>query len=154
MSDKSDGVVSEKMIGQAFEENFMNCREYFKVENLKMRIDNEVTVVVGDFFVGEKQSKETQQAQGVIEAISNVFERLGMKFEVVDYSEHTLGQGKDADAMAYFGICAFKPFTWCDITHHYGYCRSPVTLGYSTGVVSANFCHRFFKPSYIEVVLT
>jgi 2-isopropylmalate synthase len=45
-----------------------------------------------------------QKAQGIIEGVSNIFERLGVSFEVVDYSEHTLSYGRDADAVAYFGV--------------------------------------------------
>jgi len=104
MSDKADGVVSEKMIGEAFEKSFINRVEHFKVENLQMSIDNEETVVEGDFFVGEKQSREVHKAQGIIEAIGATFEHLGVLFEVVDYAEHTLSYGKDADAVAYFGV--------------------------------------------------
>ena len=104
MSDKSDGVVSEEMIGKAFEKNFINCAEHFRVENLQMSIDNEETVVEGDFYVADKMSREVAKGQGIIEAISTVFEHLGVEFEVVDYSEHTLSYGKDADAVAYFGV--------------------------------------------------
>ena len=104
MSDKSDGVVSEKMIGEAFEENFVNRNEYFSVQNLKMSIDNDQTVVEGEFVIDKKQSQEQERGQGIIEAVSSVFERLGVEFEVVDYAEHTLSYGKDADAVAYFGV--------------------------------------------------
>jgi 2-isopropylmalate synthase len=104
MSDKAEGVVSESMIKDAFEKNFINRTEHFSVENLQMNIDNEETVVEGNFFVGEKQSREVQKAQGIIEAVSSIFERLGVVFEVVDYTEHTLSHGKDAAAIAYFGV--------------------------------------------------
>ena len=104
MSDKAEGVVSEEMIGKAFESKFINRQEHFKVENLAMNIDNEVTVVEGDFFVSEKQSREVEKAQGIIEAVSSIFERLGVLFEVVDYCEHTLSHGKGAEAVAYFGV--------------------------------------------------
>ena len=104
ISDKHDGVVSESMIGESFTQYFMNRNEYYRVENLQMSIDHEETVVEGDFFIGDNQSREQCQAQGIIEAVSAVFERLGVQFEVVDYSEHTLSYGKDADAIAYFGV--------------------------------------------------
>jgi 2-isopropylmalate synthase len=104
MSDKSDGVVSEKMIGEAFEKAFINHDAYYRVENLEMSIDHEETTVEGNFFIGEMQHKERATAQGIIEAVGTVFERLGVVFEVVDYSEHTLSYGKDADAVAYFGV--------------------------------------------------
>jgi len=104
MSDKTDGVISESMIGNAFEENFINKTDYFKVENLQMSIDNEETVVEGDFFIDQQHSNEQEKGQGIIEAVSSIFESLGVIFEVVDYSEHTLSYGKDADAVAYFGV--------------------------------------------------
>jgi 2-isopropylmalate synthase len=104
MSDKAEGIVSEAMIGEAFEKHFMNCRDYFKVENLEMSIDKSATTIKGDFFVGTKQSREVEEAQGIIEAVSNVFERLGVDFKVLEYAEHTLSQGRDAKAVAYFGI--------------------------------------------------
>jgi len=49
-------------------------------------------------------SREVAKGQGIIEAVSTVFERLGVEFEVIDYTEHTLSYGKDADAVAYFGV--------------------------------------------------
>ncbi len=104
ISDKHDGVVSESMIGESFTNHFMNRNEYYRVENLQMSIDNEETVVEGDFFIGDNESREKFQAQGIIEAVGAIFERLGVQFEVVDYSEHTLSYGKDADAIAYFGV--------------------------------------------------
>ena len=104
ISDKSDGVVSEKMIGETFENYFINCNRKYKIENLEMSIDNRETTVNGDFIVNENMSHETKTAQGIIEAVSGIFEHLGVKFEVVDYSEHTLSYGKDADAVAYFGV--------------------------------------------------
>jgi len=104
MSDKADGVVSEAMIGEAFERNFLNSTAHFKVENLQMSIDNEQTVVEGDFFIEDNQFSMKQTGEGIIEAVSSIFESLGVVFEVVDYSEHTLSYGKGADAVAYFGV--------------------------------------------------
>jgi 2-isopropylmalate synthase len=104
ISDKHDGVVSETMIGKAFEEKVLNCKGYYRVENLEMKIDKEETTVKGTFFVGEKQSQEVATAHGIIEAVSLVFERLGVVFEVVDYVEHSLSRGKEAEAVAYFGV--------------------------------------------------
>ena len=104
ISEKQDGVVSETMIGNAFKEKVLNCKSYYRVENLEMKIDKEETTVEGTFFVGEKQSQEVATAHGIIEAISSVFERLGVAFEVVDYVEHSLSRGKEAEAVAYFGV--------------------------------------------------
>ncbi len=104
LSDSIGGVLSEEMVLELFEKHFMNQNRFFKIENLKITIEEEKTMVQGDFFVGDRDSIEEQKAQGAIEAVSTIFERLGVIFEVVDYSEHTLAEGKDAQAVAYFGV--------------------------------------------------
>ncbi|CAA6807384.1 MAG: 2-isopropylmalate synthase (EC, partial [uncultured Sulfurovum sp.] len=104
VSEKSDGVVSEEMISKSFEQYFMNCENYYKVENLQMHIDKEETSIEGTFYMGETCSIQKHSAKGIIEAVGVVFERLGVAFEVVDYSEHALSKGKDAATVAYFGV--------------------------------------------------
>jgi len=104
VSDKHDGVLSERMIGESFEKHFMNLRDFYRVESLEMKIDDEETVIEGMFFLGDDGSQEQAQAKGIIEAVGSVFERLGVAFEIVDYAEHTLSYGKSAEAVAYFGV--------------------------------------------------
>ncbi len=104
MSDSREGVVSERMIGEAFESHFMNLNQHYRIENLEMKIDHEETVIEGSFFIGEQVHQEIAKAQGIIEAVGSVFERLGVVFEVLDYAEHTLSYGKEAEAVAYFGV--------------------------------------------------
>jgi len=104
VSDKSDGIVSEAMIGQYFEAHFMNREEYYAVKNIDITLQNGETVVEGEFFVGDERSVCKQKAEGIIEAISLAFESLGVEFEVMDYHEHALSTGKDASAVAYFSI--------------------------------------------------
>ncbi len=104
ISDKHDGVVSERMIGEAFESHFMNREDYYRVEHLLMSIDPNTTQIEGDFILGDRLFHESATAQGIIEAVVGVFRRLGVDFEVVDYAEHTLGYGEEAEAVAYFGI--------------------------------------------------
>ena len=104
VSDKQDGVVSETMIGQKFEEVFMNTTQHYKVDNLKVQMDGDEVTVEGDFMVGEHNEHTVQKAQGIIEAVGIVFNRMGVAFDVVDYAEHTLGEGKEAQAIGYFGI--------------------------------------------------
>ena len=104
MSDKHDGVVSEKMIGEAFQENFVNREGVYKVENINISIDKDQAQVEGDFIIGEVRHNESQEAQGIIEAVSKVFHVLGVEFEVVEYSEHAITYGTDSEAIAYFGV--------------------------------------------------
>jgi 2-isopropylmalate synthase len=104
MSDKHDGVLSEKMIGETFQEKFINCDGFYKVENINITIDKDQAQVEGDFIIGDVRHQESQEAQGIIEAVSKVFKILGVNFEVVEYSEHALTYGTDSEAIAYFGV--------------------------------------------------
>jgi 2-isopropylmalate synthase len=104
VSDKHDGVVSEAMIGQKFEEVFMNTTQHYMVDNLTVHMEDDEVTVEGNFMAGEQKEHTVQKAQGIIEAVSIVFNRMGVCFDVVDYAEHTLGEGKEAQAIAYFGI--------------------------------------------------
>lgn len=104
VSEKFEGLVSEKMIGEEFEKHFMNREEHYAVRNIEMSIGKEETVVEGEFFVEGKWSFQKQKGTGIIDALSSVFESLGLVFEVVDYAEHALHKGKDAKAVAYFAV--------------------------------------------------
>ncbi|CAA6806657.1 MAG: 2-isopropylmalate synthase (EC [uncultured Sulfurovum sp.] len=104
VSDKFDGVVSEEMIGKNFEAYFMNKENYYAVKNIDISMQNDEAIVQGEFFWGEERQVCQQTAEGIIEAISLIFESLGLKFEIIDYYEHSLSRGKGAEAIAYFGI--------------------------------------------------
>ena len=104
VSDKYDGVLSEKMIGETFQEKFINRDGVYKVENINIVIDKDQARVEGDFIIGTVRHNESQEAQGIIEAVSKVFNILGVNFEVVEYSEHALTYGTDSEAIAYFGV--------------------------------------------------
>ena len=104
VSDKHDGVVSEKMIGKHFTQYFVNRKDVYRIEELHIEIDNEITTVKGEFIVGDSSIYKEQIGRGIIEVLSSIFESLGVKFEVVDYTEHALGYGKESEAVAYFGV--------------------------------------------------
>jgi 2-isopropylmalate synthase len=104
ISDRCDGVVSEQMIGDSFEQHFMNLTQHYRIDSLEIKIDNKETMIEGVFCIGEECQREHIKAKGIIEAVSSIFERLGVAFEVVDYAEHTLSYGKEAEAVAYFGV--------------------------------------------------
>ncbi|CAA6799483.1 MAG: 2-isopropylmalate synthase (EC [uncultured Sulfurovum sp.] len=104
VSDKFDGVVSEEMIGKHFEKHFMNRKEHYAVKNIDISIQKEETTIEGEFFLGTEQNVCKQKANGIIDAVSSVFESLGVDFKVVDYHEHSLSVGKDAGAVAYFAV--------------------------------------------------
>lgn len=65
--------------------------------------DKEVCVE-GDFIIDGERYHDRICSGGIIEAISEVFHQRGVRFLVLDYHEHALGEGADAKAVAYFAI--------------------------------------------------
>ena len=104
VSDKQDGVISEEMIGEYFAKHFVNRKDVYRVEELHIEIDNEITTVKGEFIVGDASTYKEERGEGIIEVVGSIFESLGVVFEVVDYAEHALGYGKESEAVAYFGV--------------------------------------------------
>ena len=104
VSDRHDGVVSEEMIGEHFRQHFVNRKDIYRVKDLHIEIDNEITAVKGEFIIGDESCYKEERGEGIIEVVSSIFESLGVKFEVVEYAEHALGYGKESEAVAYFGV--------------------------------------------------
>ncbi len=104
VSDKLEGVVSEAKIEEIFKATFVNQTKPYLIKDLEINIEGETTSIKGDFYMGEVKHKVSQKATGIIEAICRAFETLGVNFEVLEYSEHALNEGKSSKAVAYFGI--------------------------------------------------
>jgi len=103
-SDKIDGVMSERMIKEYFEKVFVNRQDKISVENLHIDISDRVVTLSGDFRVEDNHFFESITASGIIEAISEIYTKHGVEFEVVEYFEHAKTIGADSKAVAYFGV--------------------------------------------------
>ena len=104
VSDKVDGVLSEKQIGEIFEKKFVNREDFYKIKNIKITINSNKVAIEADFYLGDKMYHRKLVSGGIIEAVSKIFKDLGVDFEVKEYFEHALTIGSDANAVAYFGI--------------------------------------------------
>jgi len=103
-SEAVDGVMSERLIKEAFENAFVNCHDTIMIENLKIDIDDKKVSVEGDFTLGEKRYHDSVSATGIIDAISEILIKRGLQFEVLEYFEHAKEKGAHSKAVAYFGI--------------------------------------------------
>ncbi len=103
-SDKVDGVINEEKILEIFEKEFVNRDDYYCVDSLKINIENEKSTIEGEFCMGEKRHTMKLTSSGIINAVSTVFEELGVEFKVTEYYEHALTDGSDAKAIAYFEV--------------------------------------------------
>ena len=66
--------------------------------------NNGITAIV-TLDVDGKTSKETAEGNGRLDAVSNAIKnKLGCKYVIEHYSEHSLTHGSNSDAIAYVGI--------------------------------------------------
>ncbi len=104
VSETKGGVLSEREIKESFEHHFVNRCEAIMIEDIMIDIKEKEICVEGDFIMMGERYHDRVCSGGIIEAISEVFYQRGMKFKVLDYSEHALGEGADAKAVAYFAL--------------------------------------------------
>ncbi len=103
-SDKVDGVLSERDIFDIFSKTFINRDESISIKNIKIDIADREVSVEGNFLIDGVTSFAYVKANGIIEAISEIFHQFGEKFDVIEYEEHALSKGVDSKAVAYFGV--------------------------------------------------
>jgi len=103
-SDKVDGILSEEQIVSIFEKQFVNRDDFYCLRDFKISIDNQNSSVEGEFCMGDIKHYQSISAGGIIDAVSNGFKELGVAFKIVEYFEHALAHGSDAEAAAYFSV--------------------------------------------------
>ena len=106
ISDKVDGILSEQQISDAFQKQFVNRKDFYKISDIKITINDNGSNVEGNFCIGDKTKTKLVSAGGIIDAVSLGFKELGVEFKIVEYFEHALSTGSDAKAVAYFGIAS------------------------------------------------
>ena len=104
VSERKGGVVSEEEIYALFEEHFCNRTGPVALTPERIDLHEERACVRATVTVsGERRLREAEGG-GILEAVSRMLKDAGLEFTIVHYSEHALGEGSDAEAIAYIGI--------------------------------------------------
>ena len=124
ISDKAHKELSADEIVQIFHKEFVNLTEPLSVPHFEFSKKEQIFVEMQLVFKGEKKLIKGF-GNGRLDAVANALrENLGLKFEILDYSEHSLQEGSTSQAISYVQIeCAGK--------RHFG-------VGIDTDIITAS----------------
>lgn len=107
---EKQGEVAPEQIMDEFRSSYLEAKEPYHFKKAKFEeifdgTDSEVTKIVVEYeFKGEKKVFEAK-GNGPIDAVQNgLLDVTGHNFRVLDYSEHALRSGSNAQAAAYIHI--------------------------------------------------
>ena len=104
-AEDSESEVSTEQIRRIFEDTYQNVDGAMSVQSYQAaRADgsDELSAVL---VAGENQIRISGNGKGILDAfISGINSRLDDRIVIVDYSEHTLGDSEQAEAMAYLQL--------------------------------------------------
>lgn len=101
--------VKQDEIIERFEDEFLKTQKKYELKSCKINeSENEETgeketIIEFEISVDGEKKKVTGTGNGPIDAFKNGIKTIS-SFNVTDYSEHTLGEGSDAKAVAYIQI--------------------------------------------------
>lgn len=112
VSDKENKELSNEEIHQIFIQQYMDFSPKFKIENIKVNMEEEhealLTILQDDNKVHIKGN-----GSGSLDAISNALKKhFSVEYDLEVYEEHSMGKSSLALASAYIGICKGGRLYW------------------------------------------
>ena len=119
VTDSSGGEVSSEKLWDIFIDEYLPAidadRKWGRFELKKLRTESDMDGVVNIEVVLRDSDSEvslTGTGNGPISAFMNVLSKQGVQAEVLDYVEHTLSAGGDAQAAAYVELSVAGQTLW------------------------------------------
>ncbi|MBR7117779.1 MAG: 2-isopropylmalate synthase [Helicobacteraceae bacterium] len=105
ISDNLNKELSPKEICDIFQNDFVNLSSYLKVLDFAFRDSDESINVTLNVEYKNQSLKISSSGNGRLDSVANALrEILGFKFDIVDYSEHSLSSGSSSKAISYVDI--------------------------------------------------
>ena len=104
ITEDSGTVVSPTAIWDTFSTEYLPEQPQMKLESHEMRSDSASgrTTITAQLVIGGEHKTITGEGNGPVDAFVHAMNSgLNTSIDVVDYSEHALGQGSEATAVAY-----------------------------------------------------
>jgi 2-isopropylmalate synthase len=105
-AERREGEVSPSDIRAIFEREYVNRQDQFQVARYESKSEDAVERHLFTLDVGGKRSTIAAQASGPIDAFMVALADAQVHYGLDAYSEHALGQGKAARAVAYVVLTA------------------------------------------------
>ena len=118
-TDASGGEVSSEKLWDIFNDEYLpaveTTRKWGRFELKKLRTQSDMDGVVNIDVVlrdGDGEVELVGTGNGPVSAFLNVLEQQGVKANLLDYVEHTLGASSDAQAAAYVELTVDSKTLW------------------------------------------
>lgn len=101
-SEQNSGEISSATIHAMFVQHFVVDREPFALNGYRLERSDEQDLIQAQIFENGNEQPLHGNGEGALSAfIDGWIRRGGQQISVVDYSEHAIGEGTDAEAVAY-----------------------------------------------------
>jgi len=101
-SEKRSGEIDSETIYQLFRENFISANDSPRLNGYQLARNGNSDVIEARIAEGNVEQVIRGEGEGAMSAFINAWQKhSGQKVSVVDYSEHAVGAGTDAEAAAY-----------------------------------------------------
>jgi 2-isopropylmalate synthase len=105
LAERSESEVASEAIYQLFEETYLRSASGWSLGNYQLSRQGNSDALTVTLVNGQRQQDITGHGNGVVDAFVNAMEGvIGQHIVVVEYSEHTLGQSQDAEAVCYIQL--------------------------------------------------
>jgi len=102
LAEASASEVSSELIYDIFQKTYINVDKSIPVESYRVARKNGVDSLIANLIVADKPIQIESEGRGILDAfITGINKKTGANIILVDYSEHTLGDNEQAEAMAY-----------------------------------------------------
>ncbi len=95
------GEISSEGLWDIFQRQFMGTENDWQISRYRLERSAEGDEVAIDLSCPEGTVMIRQTAKGPMEAFATGMEKLGIRLDILDYSEHALGHGANAKAASY-----------------------------------------------------
>lgn len=112
VSDKAHKELDADGVYHIFEDNYINARSVFAIEDFHYQRDNGI-VAEATICHGDKESVITGMGNGRLDAVSNAIQKyFNIRYELAFYEEHSLTRGSSSKAVAYVGVTCNRKKYW------------------------------------------
>lgn len=106
VAERTGKEITSQMIYQAFADEYLNSSSPYTLVNHRLSSEPDSPRVHLEAAIEEHGKREIIQgtANGPLAAFIKAMEAHGLAIEIIDYHEHSRGQGSDAEAIAYVEV--------------------------------------------------
>lgn len=104
VADHSGAEITGEMILECFTEQYLREGAPYTLHTPRLLNDGELTVLDAALETGQGQVMLSGRGNGPLAALVQAFAAQGLRFDIADYHEHAVGDGAQAQALAYVEI--------------------------------------------------